>query len=61
MNLPLYSMLVDVGDSEDEIPCLIPAGDEEEEEEVPTLVSSSGAANSSEDTIPDIPVTIITG
>ena len=43
-------MLVDVDDSDDEAPCLIPAGDE-----VPTLVSGS------EDDTPNIPVTIITG
>ena len=45
-----YRMLVDVDDSDDEAPCLIPAGDE-----VPTLVSGS------EDDTPNIPVTIITG
>ena len=43
-------MLVDVDDSDDEAPCLIPAGDE-----VPILVSGS------EDDTPNIPVTIITG
>jgi hypothetical protein len=51
-------MLVDVEDSEDEVPSLIPGGDEDD---TPVLVSSSGMNSTVEDTTPDIPVTIITG
>lgn len=57
-------MLVDVEESEEDIPCLIPGGEEEEEkeeEDIPTLVSISSTDNGLEDTTPNIPVTIITG